>query len=494
MRVYGFGYRVSRQSSGIDPQAQAFYDNVLADGGIVSEPLSYISDIYKAIKQARGQSDINNCFLSNYHAPFGLKLAAGVGATAGNRACAKLYNLIGTTNDAEQISPANQPLALVHSGSNYVYSPGVTGNFFSTPNAAANQIYGDFSLQIIINIRSLSFAQTIYSKWGGLNILGIDITSGGILQINYHNGVVRQVVSAPGFITTGLQTLTITRNSTTGKWFANGVDLGGVAGDLSASTSVINIGSFASNGGQTINGEIFRLRVWANDSLSGVPNLDFNPNNYNRATSQTTWTSTTGEVWTLNTPATNNALKAAIVDQTMVMGNGSSYGLRAANLNINQTAITNYVAFRKFVNTAGDQIINELGQNAVSLPGFALRINGFAGFESLELFANVGRYNNNFAQSSFNLALRTSVRNINNANESAPFMFNNSNIDLTGSSSAANNTAAMNATGYNLLSRNNAAGSWANAILISDSICAGEDSPAIRTAMWDIYQSLLKIA
>ena len=123
--------------------------------------------------------------------------------------------------------------------------------------------------------------------------------------------------------------------------------------------------------------------------------------------SQTSWTSATGEVWTLNTPNTNNALKAAIVDTTMIMGNGTSYGMQAASLNINQAAITSFTAFRKYVNTVGDQIINELGSGLNVQQGKYLVINVGANQELTGVRADVGVNNSIFTSNSLNLKLAT---------------------------------------------------------------------------------------
>jgi hypothetical protein len=509
MKAYGYGYGIpfSRVLGGIDPQAQAYYDRVIADGGIVSVPLTTLSDYFKAVKQARGQSDINNCFLSSYHAPFGLKLAAGTGATAGNRACEKLYNLIGTTNDAEQTAPANQPLALVHSGENYVWLPKVAGNFFNSPNSAASNLRNDFEIIAYnVNIFSISGDNNIYGRFDvGQRqfIFGVNPTGNMYLTASVdgaNNLAYNSTLSLPSFQNIDLK---VTRNISLGEvkffynigsgWVQLGTTISATTSQLFNSTSTIQVGSYINGNLGNFGGSISRITV--SNTIGGAPIVDFNPASYNRATSQTTWTSTTGEVWTLNTAATNNALKAAIVDQTMIMGNGTSYGLRAANLNINQTAITSYTAFRKFVNTAGGQCLKELGTNYGASSGFAYFINNFtANAENFGINSNVGLYTSNYTETNLGLKLAAAVNNINNANEASPLLINNVAATFLSAPLSNNNTAAMNATGYNLLARNNAASNWANAILVGEAICAGEDSGAVQTAMWDIYKTLLKIA
>jgi hypothetical protein len=506
--------RILFGAKGLDPQAEAYYDRVIADGGIVSVPLTTLSDYFKAVKAARGQSDINNCFLSNYHAPFGLKLAAGTGATAGNRACEKLYNLIGTTNDAEQTAPANQPLALVHSGENYYFNSGVTANFISTPNAIGNQFGAEIEITAKVSL-ALSGTSTILNKAGlsGLDGMGyqLAVNSGGGLNFAFNPSgdvATRTTVTSSvtltsiGYSANQIVWIKCTRVGSTGviQFFYSfdgitytqlGMSIASTTGNLFNTAQPVEIGVWRGPVNPLF-GVIYQ--VTASPTIGGLPTLNFSPANYNRATSQTSWTSTTGEVWTLNTPATNNALKAAIVDQTMVMGNGTSYGLRAANLNINQTAITSYTAFRKFVNTAGAQILNELGVGVPTAEGKNLVINEVLNNERIAIRSNSGPNTARYTSTNLGLKLITGINNIANANESNPYLSNNVSQSFIAQDEAFNNTAAMNATGYNLLARNNAASLWTNAILVGDAICAGEDSVGVQTAMWDIYKSLLKIA
>src|SRR5574343_1327757 len=133
------GIQITKGGSFIDPEAQILYDRVIADGGIVPAGLSGMDAYIKAAKAARGISTLAQGYLSLAHPHYtGIRLATGTGPTAGNRAARTVYNAIGATGDFIQTTAANQPLALVHTGTNYAWLPGVAGNFFSTPNAAGN--------------------------------------------------------------------------------------------------------------------------------------------------------------------------------------------------------------------------------------------------------------------------------------------------------------------------------------------------------------------
>ena len=94
----------------------------------------------------------------------GIRLATGTGPTAGNRAARTVYNALGSTGDFIQTTAANQPLALVHSGTNYVWLPGVSNNNFTTPNATANQITGDIDIKAKIDYSNNGTTQFVVSK------------------------------------------------------------------------------------------------------------------------------------------------------------------------------------------------------------------------------------------------------------------------------------------------------------------------------------------
>jgi stage V sporulation protein SpoVS len=215
--------------------------------------------------------------------------------------------------------------------------------------------------------------------------------------------------------------------------------------------------------------------------------VDYNPQSYNRATSQSTWTSATGEVWTLNTAATNNALKAAIVDRTMIMGNGTTYGMRAASLSINQAAITQYNVIRKFVNTAGGQLITELGDASVQNNAIAFAINDTAGVNSVNNstpFTFVAYYTGN----STSLLLHTVVYDGQAASPKSKYLENNI-LKSVNSTFGTFGNSNINQTGYNLLARNNAAGAWANVIFCGDLVFSGEDNATVQTAMYNAIKT-----
>jgi hypothetical protein len=113
----GIGIDVFRGSL-IDPQAQAFYDRVIADGGanaVVPTGLIGVSATFKAVKAIYGVSDITQALSVFYDAHYlAYKKGTGTGATAG-RAIEKLYSACGASGDCVQTTLASQPLLLEHS-------------------------------------------------------------------------------------------------------------------------------------------------------------------------------------------------------------------------------------------------------------------------------------------------------------------------------------------------------------------------------------------
>jgi hypothetical protein len=93
---------------------------------------------------------------------------------------------------------------------------------------------------------------------------------------------------------------------------------------MSARATPPNIQVWAGAGNANIanplNGKLKSIKYYSDSALSSLV-YDFNPSQYNAATSQTQWTSSTGEVWTINT-GTANGYKGLLVDKTVIQGDG----------------------------------------------------------------------------------------------------------------------------------------------------------------------------
>jgi hypothetical protein len=138
--------------NGIDAQALAHYNAVIADGGVIPGGLTALSNLIKAIKAIYGVTDINSSIPVIYDAHYlGYKLGAGVSGTAtNNQAATKLYSLNpARTADETQTTAANQPLLLAHAGganNNYWFGSKTGGNYCSLPHASSNSFRNDFEI------------------------------------------------------------------------------------------------------------------------------------------------------------------------------------------------------------------------------------------------------------------------------------------------------------------------------------------------------------
>ena len=316
----------------IDPESQVVYDRIISDGGVSN--LIRLNYFVVGLKTIYGSlTNVPVCYDAHW---IGYKLGSGTGATAG-QAAAKLYSLT-VAGDAVQTTAASQPLLLSHNGTdNYWWGSGVSNNFVSTPNASANQIRDDIDLIAYIDYKNNGAIQVIIDK----TIIGS--SNGYTFYINATNFIGSQFVSFEnksstvsigasyvGWVRctrtsstgdlrffTSNDTLTTNPNSVT--WTQLGTTVSGTNGTSANPNTPLLIGQYA-NATLVFGGKIYRATI-AN-SIGGAPVVDFNPATYNASTSQTAWTSATGEVWTINIGTATSGYKGVLVDRTIVQGDG----------------------------------------------------------------------------------------------------------------------------------------------------------------------------
>jgi hypothetical protein len=352
----------------IDPQASAFYDRVIADGGVVPTGLVGVSSTFKAIKAIYGVTDITAAISVFYDAHYlAYKLGTGTGTTLG-QACAKLYSACGASGDAVQATLANQPLLLAHSGVNYYQGVGVLNNSITTPNAAANNITGD--IEIIWNITSLNISSIsqIVGKFGTSFCYNVYQWSSQRLYFETQYGA---VISSNHGVTSGTNIwFKITRTSSNGNIsFFKSTD--GVTYTLINTDTTKAAGALSTGGTLDVFNsdpqvaKLFRLTI--SNSIGGTPVVDFNPQTYSAATSQTQWTSTTGEVWTINTATATTGYKGVFVDRTIVQGDGVDDNLTDSSFTSTQ-AYSEYIAHRRLGtgNLVAKATGNSLSNNATN--------------------------------------------------------------------------------------------------------------------------------
>jgi hypothetical protein len=356
----GIGIPFGRRKSGaaIDAQAQAHYNRVIADGGVVPSGLSGVNAFFTTVKSIYGTSDITTAISVGLDAQvLGYKLGAGAGTTLG-QAAQKLYSCSGASGDVVQTTAASQPLLLVHEGANYLYSPRVTGNFCSTPSAAANSISGDIDIRVYYQSNTNGIVQTLLMKGDASSYNYAFDFDGNVLRLIFGGFTIVNATATIDPLT--LQWYRVTRNSTNGDVIfytsSDGItytQLGSTvstsAGNLPTNSLNLIIGqntAFANAGSQ---GKIYRATI--SNTIGGTPVVDFNPNQYNAATSQTQWTSSTGEVWTINTGTAATGYKGVLIDRNIMQGDGiDDTMITSARFNISQP-LTVYNSY-KVHNTA----------------------------------------------------------------------------------------------------------------------------------------------
>jgi hypothetical protein len=495
--------RVSRGAA-IDAQAQAHFDRVIADGGLVPSGLSGVNAFFTTVKSIYATSDITTAISVGLDAQvLGYKLGAGAGTTAG-QAAQKLYSCSGASGDVVQTTAASQPLLLVHSGANYWQGVGVASNYVSTPNAAANQITDNLELTAQASLRWQSITATDFDLIGKFS----GAAEGYILRYNGSAKTLVLVTNLGGFTTySSTATITavndsilwvrVTRQRSNGevKFFTStdGITYTQLGATVSGSTAAINVGSSvveigSRNVGTTAStiGKIYRATI--SNSIGGAPVVDFNPNQYNAANSQTQWTSSTGEVWTINTGTAATGYKGQIVTKTTTQGDGIDDNLRASSFSINLPAVTSYMATRKYQNTTVG-ILYELGPNVASNSGIAAAINDGASRNAITINGNTangkGYSSTNILNQLITCVGDTSVP----ANDEVLYFENNVQLAINITFANGNNTANINQSVLNVFSRN-AASLFANAILNTFIIARQADNSTNRTAVYNYIRSI----
>jgi hypothetical protein len=501
----GLGLFKSRllSSTLIDPQASAFYDRVIADGGVVPTGLIGVSSTFKAIKAIYGVTDITQALSVFYDAHYlAYKKGTGVGATAG-RAIEKLYSACGASGDCVQTTLSSQPLLLEHSGTNYVYLSGVAGNYFSTPNSAGNQITGDIEIIAKINVTDITSTQHIVAKRSLVTNIGyaLAISSSRLIlsfSINGTTNITAQSSVNIPFTINQDYWVKVTKNATNGnvQFFTStdgvtytqlGTTVSSTSGSMFNSTQVLEIGSRATGSSQLLQGVVYYASI--SNAIGGSPTQIFNPQNYNASISQTQWTSSTGEVWTRNRDSATTGLKAAIVDYTMLMSNGTSHAMQAASFNQNSAAFTNYTTFAKFNNTV-TSIVSELGVDAATASGYYHATNeGAFNTDGVSIYGNVGQNGSSFLNNSTLLRLATLIGDTTIANPETSYFSNNVAATLNSTYASANNTGNMNGTALNLFARNNGASLFLNGSFRNLLLAKQSDDTTIRTNVYNLIRT-----
>jgi hypothetical protein len=343
----GIGIPFTRRSGGgIDAQAQAHFDRVIADGGVIPSGLVGVNNFFTTVKGIYGTSDITTAISVGLDAQvLGYKLGAGAGTTAG-QASQKLYSCSGSSGDVEQTTAASQPLLLVHSGANYWFQPpSLPANNCQTPYQASYNLtsYADIRVKVDLNINATGFPDYPF-LFGWNNYNGLGVNNDGTLFF-FLNSAGTAVTTATISITYS-GWIRVVKNVGTYTYYTStdGVNwnvlevVSGSINNLNVTNQPLIIGSSSNDARSCGQVKYYRAQLYDNTNLLA----DFNPNTYNAATSQTQWTSTTGEVWTINTGTATTGYKGVLVYRTIVQSDGVDDRLLSLN-NITVKVVYNSV-------------------------------------------------------------------------------------------------------------------------------------------------------
>jgi hypothetical protein len=482
----GIGIPFRRMGAGVDPQAQAHYNRVIADGGLIPSGLAGVNNFFTTVKAIYGTSDITTAISVGLDAQvLGYKLGAGAGTTAG-QAAQKLYSCSGSSGDVVQTTAASQPLLLVHSGANYWWGSGVASNFVSTPNAAANQITGDIEIIAKVIIANQSTTQTIIAKnvdgsnfsyWFGLSA-GNQLRF--IFSLNGISTITATSTATQPFSITDIGFVKITKVSATGivKFYTStdgvtftqlGSDVASTSGAMYSGNASVKTGAYDTANLFPFFGKIYRATI--SNSIGGAPVVDFNPNSYNAATSQTQWTSSTGEVWTINTGTATTGYKGVLVNRTIVQGDGIDDKLTCSATFLNNH--TNYTAYTALVEDGS-------GNRVIYGNGTTNFVNTISSLSTNTLFVSLTSsiFGGNVSKTIRTLGLSTSI-----------FGTNITKAKVNNGTFGATLTGAyVGGNGYCLFAA--ATTHFGNSIITSSIISITNDTSIQNTAMYNYIRSI----
>ena len=390
--------------------------------------------------------------------------------------------------DVTQTTAASQPLLLEHSGENYWFGSGVSGNYCnsSTINSSYTAIeckgfvnhYNSTSTDSSTIISHGNVIFQIYNNTGTQCSLVISWYDGGsvsrfrtssqfnqsLLTTNpYIKATVEQVgadqiakfyyspdgvnyaliSTAAGITTTGFQT----QNTT------------GVAGAYLAGSGASKI-------------KIYRATI--SNSIGGTPVVDFNPASYNAATSQTQWSSATGEVWSLNVGTATSGYKGAVITKSIVMSDGVDDRMitSASRANVN----TQYISFNALSSDgSGDKII--IDSTSATYRNSIAQVNN-----DIYLWMNNAASSVIVAKTLRRLGLITTT---NNAGVKNSISSNN------GTEVSNTYTPTPSGTGISLFSRSDGgAGSFSNSLFTTYLVSNIQDNSTQRTATYNYLRSI----
>lgn len=264
----------------------------------------------------------------------------------------RIFDLSGRGHHAAQVDATN-PLPLKWTGTNYLYLPGVSGNYLSTPDAATLDITGDIEIRARVALTDWTpAAETqLVGKWtvtGNQRSYKLSVnTNGTLLFQNSTDGAVGTVVShtssvAPTVSDGGTLWVRVTVDVDNGSgdsdatfytstddtndptavtWTQLGtvINSGGTTSIFSG-TSVVTLGAIEAGTSLLMAGKLYYASIL--NGIGGTAALTINT--HTQPTEPfSTFTDGTGKTVTINRSATGR--KSTMVDRTMMLFGTDDY-------------------------------------------------------------------------------------------------------------------------------------------------------------------------
>ena len=326
--------------SGYAPQTIAHIARVAEQGGTIDD--TALLNLYVQYLVS------NNLMSSQYIGAIPSVTGYKEQGTTGNVAIVFSVDPAGSTSgayigDMRQATLAYQPKLLKYSGEKYYWNGSDGGNNCSTPNTVANQLTDDVEIITKVNLTSLTENQFFAKQYPSVYFFFWAV--GGTLSFSMQSALVTGNcdVLLSSFMSVNVDTyLKVVRKASTGeiKFYSS---LDGISYTQRGSTVTSTIGSVMPNplypliigdfnDIYSLKGKMYFLTI--SKTIGGTPTVNFDFTNYNPAVSETTWTATTGETWTLNRPATPTDYVSNIVTRTTVISGSSQYVQSASGLSL----------------------------------------------------------------------------------------------------------------------------------------------------------------
>lgn len=296
----------------------------------------------------------------------------GVGVT-GTLTASNWADQSGNGRDLAQGTAGNQPIYLPYSGSPYAYLPGVAGNYFSTPDSAANSISGDIDIRVYAALDDWTPAAL------SALVAKLNSDTGYALYVNITGVLVFKWKQADTTVLQKSSTVAPTVSDAAALWVrvTLDVDNGAVGNDVKFYTSSdgstwTQLGTTVTTAGVTniknttdvveimsdslaldhrTTGKCYRAQIY--NGINGTLAVDFDPSTFSEtSTNGATATASTGEVWTLNS---TGAKPAQIVKSASFLGDGTDDFMQTAGFTLDQP-FTRFIVARQITWTAGDYL------------------------------------------------------------------------------------------------------------------------------------------